>query len=154
MSHSLHTAAVREEWIRQLLYFDENRYTLMEKLQAYALPERLEMEQLLIRYEQTLEELVAAAEETPPPVVLVGSRVMIRFEDTLDQERFVIALPDGGSLESGSISCLSPVGRALLLSRPGDKVKIRTPEERYEVTVLEHEFAPAVRLPRPIRRTV
>lgn len=90
----------------------------------------------------TLERLLAEAEvvEVPTspawPSVEVGSTVTVR-DETGNEERYSIV----GSMEAqpaeGRISNQSPVGRALLGHRVGDRVEVETPMGTRHLTIVE-----------------
>lgn len=141
MSHSHIADSMREELIRQLVYFDENRRSLLEKLTTSPLWEQQEVSLMLQQYVQRIEKVVGGfAEDVLQSRVLIGSRVLLRFDDEGSHDRYRIVLPDDSSLDDNKISCLSPIGRTLLLSKCGDTLGIRTNMDDFYVKVLENEY--------------
>lgn len=71
------------------------------------------------------------------PMAIIGSTVEVRDTADMDTCRYHIVLPlkrkSGDYMNQAS--CLSPMGRALLLKTPGSRVSIKTPagELSYEV---------------------
>lgn len=80
----------------------------------------------------------------PEDRVGFGSRVTVEDLDDGSTEEYVLAMGDLMDLDSGEISMESPIGRALLGKREGDRVEINTPGGllRYEVddVVTLHEM--------------
>ncbi|WNQ13209.1 GreA/GreB family elongation factor [Paenibacillus aurantius] len=141
MSHSLLTPAFKEALIRQLVYFDENRHILIDPLATYTHGEKKDLRSLLLEYEKRIEKLVAGFEEDLlQSRILIGSTVVLQFEGESTSEIYKIVLPDELGMEENRISCLSPLGRGLLLAKCGDPVTIRTPQGDYSVTVLANEY--------------
>jgi len=78
--------------------------------------------------------VVDAPEKTD--VVVVGSRVTIQ-EDGLDPEEFTIVGAAESEPREGKISNESPLGRALMGKRVGDKVTVDAPAGAFVVTVIK-----------------
>jgi transcription elongation GreA/GreB family factor len=94
------------------------------------------LDQRLTQYEDLLARarLIDLA-DGPPDVVRFGSRVVVRWEDGAE-ERYVVVTPPELELRSGRISCQSPVGRAILGCRPGERVAVQTPAGSLDLQVL------------------
>ena len=85
--------------------------------------------------QQTLNSVVIAQ---PPPdsdKVAFGAQVRIR-EQNGEEEVYRIVGVDEADPESGSISWLSPLARALLSRKVGDQVQFRTPAGMQDFTIL------------------
>jgi transcription elongation GreA/GreB family factor len=67
-------------------------------------------------------------------VVRVGSRVRVRDEDGEDE--FALVTPEDVDTGANRISIESPLGRALLGRRVGDRVRFRAPGGVMGVTVV------------------
>lgn len=71
------------------------------------------------------------------PMAIIGSTVEVRDTADMDTCSYHIVLPFARKSgdEMNQASCLSPMGRALLLKTPGSRVSIKTPagELNYEV---------------------
>jgi hypothetical protein len=81
----------------------------------------------------------ARAWETEEPegaVVRVGSRVRVEYGDGDDE--FAVVAPEDADAMSERVSAESPIGRALLGRRVGERVRYRAPEGVVGVTVLTH----------------
>jgi len=141
MNHRSLSEDIREGLIRQLVYFDENRFNLLDQLTFSTPSEKKEIRLLLEHYVKRIESIVAGSEEDlRQSRVLIGSKVLLRFEDGSDRECYTIVLPEDTDPDDNRISCLSPLGRALLLAARSDRVAVRTPQGDYEVTVLDNEY--------------
>ena len=91
---------------------------------------------------QELEILLANArivEETGKrEIVQVGAKVTIQ-EDEIDPEIYTIVGPAEANPRQGRISNESPLGRALMDHRAGDKVKVDAPDGSFYVQILKVE---------------
>lgn len=91
---------------------------------------------------QELEILLANArivEETGKrEIVQVGAKVTIQ-EDELEPEIFTVVGPAEANPRLGRISHESPLGRALMDHRAGDKVKVDAPDGPFYVQLLKVE---------------
>lgn len=91
---------------------------------------------------QELEILLANArivEETGKrEIVQVGAKVTIQ-EDEIDPEIFTVVGPAEANPRQGRISHESPLGRALMDHRAGDKVKVDAPDGAFYVQILKVE---------------
>jgi transcription elongation factor GreB len=85
--------------------------------------------------QQTLSSVVVAQPSPNPEKVAFGTTVRIRHQDG-EEETYRIVGVEEADPENGSISWLSPLARALLSRKVGDKVNFRTPAGPDELTVL------------------
>lgn len=89
-----------------------------------------------------LEILLATAriveESSPEGVIQVGSRVII-VEDGNEEESYVIVGAAEADPTSGRISNESPLGRALMNHRVGEKVQVDAPAGSFMVSVVKVE---------------
>lgn len=80
----------------------------------------------------------------PTDRVGFGSRIKVRDVDDDEVEVYTLAFGDMIDLENSEISMASPIGRALLGSKPGETVEVNLPVGviRYEILHLTtlHEF--------------
>ncbi len=63
---------------------------------------------------------------TTADVIRIGSRVRVRYDDTHDEDEFVLVSEEVEALP-GRLSPGSPLGRALLGRRRGEQVMFRAP---------------------------
>ena len=91
---------------------------------------------------QELEILLANAriveESGKREVVQVGAKVTIQ-QDELEPEIFTVVGPAEANPRAGRISHESPLGRALMDHRAGDKVKVDAPDGAFYVQILKVE---------------
>jgi transcription elongation factor GreA len=71
-------------------------------------------------------------------VVQVGAKVTIQ-EEGCDPEEYTIVGPAEASPREGRISNESPLGRALMDHRPGDRVRVDAPGGAFFVTISKVE---------------
>jgi transcription elongation factor GreB len=98
-------------------------------------PDLRKLESNIRSLQQTLNAVVIAQ---PPPdsdKVAFGANVRIRQENG-EEEIYRIVGVEEADPESGSISWLSPLARALLSRKAGDKVQFRTPAGIQDFTIL------------------
>jgi transcription elongation GreA/GreB family factor len=69
---------------------------------------------------------------------VIGRRVTLLEPDGVSVS-YTLAFPGDGDLEQGRVSADSPLGTAVLRSRPGDRVEVRAPAGHRVVTVLSVE---------------
>jgi len=76
--------------------------------------------------------------------VMFGATVQIEDVETGEQRTYTLLGPDEAEPTQGSISVLSPVGRALLGKYEGDEVAVEVPRGRvqYEILSIEYKGAP------------
>ena len=72
--------------------------------------------------------------------VMFGATVTVEDEDTGSQKRFTLLGPDEADYSKGSISTLSPMGRALLGKKVGDEVIVDAPRGKINYEIVEIAF--------------
>jgi len=126
---------------RQLACLSEGSVQWFSQPPSAAHPEQREWMETLQRYAKRLEDILSGIvrdlEDSP---VLIGSEVTLRFEDGGPDETYRIVLPDEADVDRSRISCLSPMGRSLLLARTGDTVEIRTPQGGYRARIVKNAY--------------
>jgi transcription elongation factor GreB len=88
--------------------------------------------------QQILSSVVVAQRSPNPEKVIFGTTVRIRHQNG-EEETYRIVGVDEADPENGSINWLSPLARALLSRKVGDKVPFRTPAGPDELTVIRLE---------------
>lgn len=91
-----------------------------------------------------LQYLLATArviEDRPKSIdnVEIGSKVTIREVGFDEDENYRIVGPAEANPRNGYISNESPIGKAVLGHKPGDRVKVNAPEGAYEIEILKVE---------------
>lgn len=77
-----------------------------------------------------------AGVDEDPTIVEVGDEVVIQSDDG-SVETYALVHPAEVNADDGRISAASPLGRALLGARPGDRVLVAAPAGTYGCVVLE-----------------
>ncbi len=72
--------------------------------------------------------------------VIFGATVEVEDVDTGETKNFTLLGPDEADFATGSISVLSPVGRALLGKEEGDEVTVDIPRGRVTYEVISLKF--------------
>jgi len=72
--------------------------------------------------------------------VTFGATVEIEDLDTGEVKKYTLLGPDEAEYENGSISALSPVGRAMLGKEEGDEFVVNAPKGRISYEVVSIEF--------------
>lgn len=72
--------------------------------------------------------------------VTFGATVEVEDIDSGEKKRFTLLGPDESDYNNGSVSVLSPVGRALLGKEQGDEVTVHAPKGRIEYEILSVRF--------------
>jgi len=76
----------------------------------------------------------------PPETVRFGVTVVLVDDSTGEEVRYTITGEDESDVSAGLISVTSPVARALLGKRAGDKVTVRVPKGNRSFEVLDIRF--------------
>ena len=72
--------------------------------------------------------------------IIFGATVEVEDVDTGEQRTFTLLGPDDADYSKGSISVLSPVGRALLGKEEGDEITVEIPRGRVTYEVVSIKF--------------
>ncbi len=75
-------------------------------------------------------------ENTNGDIIQVGSKVKVK-EDSLDPEEYVIVGAAEADPRLGRISNESPLGKALLNHKAGDKVKVEAPGGAFDIEIIK-----------------
>ena len=95
----------------------ERLEALLASFPNRAFPGRDELEAELARAE------IVAAEDIPPNVVTMNSRVRFRMESSQEAFYLTLVYPPDVDAHGGTISILAPVGSALLGLTEGDEIE-------------------------------
>ena len=100
--------------------------------------ELVDRRRLLAQLDQVNRVLARAAEvaavDEDPTIVEVGDEIVVEADDS-SHDTYALVHPAEASAAGGRISTASPLGRALLGARPGDRVVVHAPVGAYTVTV-------------------
>ena len=85
---------------------------------------------------------VVAAEDIPPDIVTMRSKVRLRDLDTKDEGVYSIVFPTEANFDEGKISVLAPIATALLGCRRGATVEFEAPGRTRRLQILEILYQP------------
>lgn len=127
--------------ITHLVNFEEQQESIIDEYYPQLNQERLDISQLIAKYNNQLGEIVKNIITTPEadytfPCVIIGSEVTIRDLASKEILYYSISGPYYEGFNYDDISYLSPVGRSLLLRRVGDIVVVKTPSGLYKYELL------------------
>jgi len=71
--------------------------------------------------------IVVKPEDVPPTVVTMNSRVEVSDLDTEERRCLTLVFPAMAGIDAGRVSVLAPLGSALLGSREGHSIELKTP---------------------------
>ena len=122
---------------------------LLEKKQAFAArsneagpaweSDQRKIESAIRRLQQTLDSVVIAEVPADQGKVAFGATVTIRHGNGEETAYHIVGVEEADP-ERGSISWISPLARALLSWRAGDKVRFRSPAGDEELTILSVRY--------------
>lgn len=123
---------VFERLVEQMMRIQNERDRLVDQLFPLICRERTDFEQLLDQYGQQINHLIKTARKSDMddhtvPFVVVDSEVAVLDLSRQRPLKFNIIGPCPGNKASGCISCLSPMGRSLLLRKVDDEVSVNAP---------------------------
>jgi transcription elongation factor GreB len=101
--------------------------------------DKRKLEAAIRNLRQILDSIVIAEIPADRDKVAFGAKVKIR-RHTGEEEEYRIVGIDESNPDNGAISWLSPLSRALVSRRAGDKVKLKTPEGDQELTILAVDY--------------
>lgn len=140
----MHTQSVSRDvharLVEQLVDLEENQVKIVNELFPLPCREKEEFDQLLKNYTDRLDQLVRQKTFSDEhndllPFVTLDSIVQVQSLNNGVNFTWNIVLPLNCKLGRGSVSCLSPVGRSLLMKNIGDTVTVNAPNgiARYKI---------------------
>lgn len=124
------------------IYITREDLELLQKLVAARLRAVKEIPKSLQKLEGELNRAtVVSAEELPPEVVALHSRVTLRDLETDETEEWVLTLPEHADPARQRLSILAPVGTGILGFAEGDEIEWETPggNRRLRIERVAHE---------------
>jgi transcription elongation factor GreA len=123
---------VYEHLVEQMATIQNERDVLVDRLFPHICRERVDFERQLDQYIQQIANLINSAKKSDKddktlPFVIVGSEVAVLDLNRQRSLKFQIVGPCPGNKASGCISCLSPMGKSLLLRKVDDEVSVKAP---------------------------
>ncbi|MDN5375416.1 MAG: transcription elongation factor GreA [Thermacetogenium sp.] len=121
-----------ENLVRHLVEIEEGKNRLLQEYFPEPSAERNEFAKLFDQYIRKVDNLVKNASiseehEDALPFVTINSRVEVEDTESKESYLFRIVTPYESTAENGDISYLSPVGKSLLMRKPGEKVEVKAP---------------------------
>ncbi len=110
---------------------------LREKRNAAAIlePDKRKIETSIRRLQEIVDSLVIAEIPADRDKAAFGARVLTRHQNGQEETYRIVGI-DESDPDSGWISWLSPLARALVSRRAGDKVKFKSPAGEEELTIV------------------
>lgn len=134
VSQSVLSKATREFLIKHLVNIEDERVVILKEFFPQTTLESIEFEKLVAGYIKGIEDIITHAQisdevQSSIPFALIGSVVEIEdmYDQTVDTIQIISPFLNQGSINYTFASYLSPMGKALLLKKKGDKVDIKTP---------------------------
>lgn len=135
MSAIVISRSIFELLVRHLTKMEDEKLYVLERYYPSLTAERQSFQEIMDSYINELENLICSqvkaeeSEDNTCPFVIVGSKMSIKDESTDLIEDIKIISPFLGEadLSMDAASYLSPVGRAFLLKKVNDSVKVETP---------------------------
>lgn len=84
------------------------------------------------------------SEELPTDAVRLNSTVTIKDEKDAKIIQVIVVTPDKANIKQKKISIMSPIGRALIGFRKGQKIKWEVPAGKKTFTILDVIYSPIV----------
>jgi len=75
--------------------------------------------------------------QIPGDKVGLGSRVVVKDDETSEVETYELVFGDAGELEEGHVTMASPIGRALQGKSVGDSALLKLPARLRRLTIVE-----------------
>ncbi len=144
MSHSVLYQGSRSQLVKQLVYFDEERFHFLDQYFPDFGPKRSAAERLIADYVAEVERI--SADPTPENMnatALIGSQLEIRYLDDGDDaptETLTIVFPHLTDPDRNRVSVLSPLGYQLLLAKTGQTYQLDVPSGQISVRVENIKF--------------
>jgi len=133
---------VHRRLVQQLTELEERKASLINNFYPLPSREREEFARLLDEYLQRIEALVNTASlqensnDNSLPFVTIDCAVEVKNLDNGQIYNWHVVIPAESKVSKGCVSCLSPVGKSLLLSRTGDTITVNAPRGTAHYQVL------------------
>ncbi len=125
----------------QLQAIQSGREALIKKYFPTGSEARDDFIDFLDQYAPALRELLSAAQtggdDHTVPFVTVGSEAVLLDLEDESREDYCVVSPEAFELEGNDVSFFSPIGKKLLLKKPGELVEIKAPGGVTRYRVLE-----------------
>ncbi len=124
--------AVFEKIVESVANIEERKEKILQEFFPEPSKERSEIKEMLDQYILHIDELlknvvVQEKGDNALPFVIINSEVEILDAETKELLNLRIISPVEKEVQVDDVSCISPLGRALLLKKAGDEVKVSAP---------------------------
>ncbi len=134
-----------EGLLKHLVDIEERQNQIVEDFSLKATEEYREYTNTFTHYLNQLRQLIERTNKVDGigesiPIITIGTLVKVRNTENKKEHAFHIVSPYYQRSSSRDVSCLSPVGRALLLRRAGEEVVVEAPGGmfRYEIESIQY----------------
>ncbi len=126
------TKPVFDQIVKSITNTDERKERILEEFFPEPSREREEIKEKLENYIMHIDNLLKNASVTEDgdnslPFVIINSEVELLDTETQELFKFRIVSPIDNEVQTDDVSCISPLGKELLLKKPGDKVHVNAP---------------------------
>lgn len=150
MSRAAVSKRIYEMLIKHLTSIKEEKLNVIEKYYPVWTNERSDFQELMDSYIKSIENTIYNEIEVDDnasdacPFVIIGSQVMLKDSYTNKSEEVKIVSPftEEMSFNVDSASYLSPMGRAFLLKKIEDDIKVETPMGIFQYIIKSIEIPP------------
>jgi len=130
-----------EYLVKHLVEIEEEKNKFCEQYFMGLSQERREFEKLIKDYIEQVQQFIGNAKKSQTadnsiPLVVIGSKLEVQDLDDREVFECRIISPLNGSVNERDISCLSPVGRSLLLKKVGDEIEVNAPGGLFRYKVI------------------
>jgi transcription elongation factor GreA len=131
--------------LEHLVEIEDRRDELVEQYFSNLSEEANQFKEILAEYIEKLDQLIQNShkektQDSSFPFVIIGSQVEVKDVENSELCSFRIVAPYEGGIGVDCASCLSPVGKALLMKEIGDQIEVKTPggSISYEITAINY----------------
>ncbi|KUG03102.1 transcription elongation factor grea [hydrocarbon metagenome] len=131
--------------LKHLVDVEERQNQIIEEFSLKATEEYREYTNIFKNYLNQLRGLVERSNindgtDDSIPIITIGTLVQVINTNNRKEHAFHIVSPYYQRSSNGDVSCLSPVGRALLLRKAGEEVAVEAPGGmfRYEIQSIKY----------------
>jgi len=134
---------------KHLVELEAKKNDLIETYFADTVESREDFQRLIDNYVNHLTFIIDSSKKVESqdeelPLVIIGSEVEVEDVEERETCKFLITSPfadHAGSSDTECASCLSPIGRALLLKKPAEQVSVTTPLQTFHYKIRSIRFA-------------
>lgn len=131
---------VRERLLQQIVELQDRKTQLVDEFFPLPGTERDDFIEFLDNYLNRIDLLLQKANAVESadhvmPFVTLDCEVKVKDMDNGQTYQWHLIMPSQSKVTKGCVSCLSPVGKSLLLSRTGETITVKAPRgmARYQI---------------------